>query len=416
MPTYSYKARNTRGQTEDGKIEAESKVDVARSLRGQGFVPIQIKEVSGKEASSGAGFLSNFVKFDIGLLWPFGGVSTAEKMIFSRHLAIMLSAGVPITRALKVLSEQTKNTKFKNAIVTVADDIRKGKRIAKALEKHPGVFNELYVSMVRAGDSAGNLTEILDLLAEQLKKDYELTSRVKGALMYPSVILIAMVGVGALMMTTVVPKISEIFGQLDVELPKTTQIVILTSDFLAAYWLFVLVSILPTLYLLRRLASTEMGKWVLSWTFLHLPVIRDITVKINSARFSRTLSSLTKGGVPILHAIDITKGTLGNTYYKRSMDSISKDVKKGKTLYESMGKFNNIYPGLIIQMVRVGEESGSLAETLIRIAEFYEEEVNNTTKNLSSIIEPVLMLVIGLVVGLFAISMIQPMYGLMGGI
>lgn len=417
MATYFYKAKNTKGQERSGNLEAGNKAELAARLRREGFAPIFIRQAAGKDKKHGEEDLfSSILKFDINSIAPFGGVSTAEKMIFSRHLAIMLSAGVPITRALEVLSDQTKNSKFKTAINSVSEDIRSGKRIADALSKYPGIFNDLYVSMVRSGDSVGNLSEVLELLADQLRKDHELLSRVRGALMYPAVILIAMTGVGALMMTTIVPKLSEIFEDLDAELPKTTQVIIITSNLLSQYWLPLLLASPFIVYAMKKFLSGELGKGFLSWTFLHTPVIRGMTLKINSARFSRTLSSLIKGGVPILKALLITKGTLGNIYYKKSMDGMQDDVRKGKTLYKAISAFPGIYPGLIIQMVRVGEESGSLAETLNRIADFYEEEVSNSTKNLSSIIEPVLMIIIGAMVGFFAISMLQPMYGVMGNL
>lgn len=432
MPLYSYTAKNTKGQTTQGKFDSDSKLEVARELRRRGFVPIKIeqkrtpKRISKKGteghstvpsnglAPSGVeGLLKQILSFDVGRM---RGVPLSDKMMFSRQLAVMISAGVPITRALEVLSQQTKNIRFQNAILNIAEDIRRGKRISEALAQYPDIFNNLYVSLVRSGDSAGNITEVLELLADQLKKEHELKSRVRGAFMYPAVIVVAMTGIGILMMTMVVPKLSQIFEDLNTDLPMLTRVIIGVSEFVSAYWFFILGSLPVLIYIVKKLVSRDRGRVFFSWLFLKLPVLGGLTRKINSARFARTLSSLIKGGVPILEGINITTDTLSNEYYKKSMIEIHKDVKRGKTLFESIAKFENIYPGLIVQMVRVGEETGSLSEILYRIAGFYEEEVSNITKNLSSIIEPILMLIIGAAVGIFAISMIQPMYSIMGSI
>lgn len=418
MPSYSYTAKSEDGESKGGLIEAKDKVEVARILRREGLVPLTIN-VSGADSQKeeGESILRKITKFDVNrVLDRVRGVPLADKMMFSRHLAVMISAGVPLTKALNVLARQSHNYKFKKAISKIEEGIRKGNPLSDSLSKHPGIFNMLYVSMVRSGETAGNLSEVLELLANELKKEYELRSRIKGALMYPSVVVIAMGGIGILMMTMVVPKIAEIFEELGSNLPITTRIIIGTSDFLSKYWIFAIASFIPLLYLFKKFLATNIGKRTSSWIFLKLPTIRPITQKINSARFARTLSSLLGGGVPILDSLTITKDTLGNYYYKRSIDKIREEVKKGKTLYESISHFENIYPSLIVQMVEVGEETGELGNILNRIAEFYEEEVSNATKNLSSIIEPILMLVIGSAVGFFAVSMIQPMYSVMGNI
>lgn len=417
MPTYSYIAKTIKGETVSGTVDAKDKLDAARELRGQGLIPLTFEETRGGGKGGGRGGLEQILRFDMGaVLDSLRGVPLKEKVMFSRHLGVMISSGVPITRALKVLAKQSKNAAFRNAILRVEEDIRKGTRLADAFAKHPKVFNNLYVSMVRSGDTAGNLTEVLELLAEQLKKEHDLRSRIRGALMYPAVIVTAMGGIGALMMVMVVPKIGAIFKDLDAELPVLTRFVIQVSEILTRYWLFILLSLPFILYILKKAAGTKRGKTFLSWVLLKFPLFSGITRQINSARFARTLASLISGGVPILEALVITRDTLGNVYYQKSMDRMYEEVRAGKSLFEAIAKFENIYPGLIVQMVRVGEETGALSGVLKRIAEFFEEEVDNATKNLSSIIEPILMLVIGAVVGIFAVSMIQPMYEMMGNI
>jgi len=414
MPTFSYVAKNTGGETESGTFQAASKIEVARDLRSRGFVPITIEE---KKAGKAGKSDFNILKLDIGPFFDkLRGVSLTDKIMFSRHLAVMIAAGVPITRALDTLSRQTKNIVFKTAILQVEKDIRGGTRMADAFAKHPKTFDTLYVSMIRSGDATGNIVDVLNLLADHLKKEHDLRSRVKGALMYPAVIVTAMGGIGALMMTVVVPKIAAIFKDLDAELPFLTKIVIGISEFISSYWYIVFGSLPVFIFLFKRFAGTELGKKFFSRLFLKLPLFSGLTRKINSARFARTLSSLVAGAVPILEALSITKDTLANFYYRESLSKMHESVKGGKPLFESIVPFENIYPGLVVQMVRVGEETGALGDVLKRIAEFYEEEVDNATKNLSSIIEPILMLIIGAVVGVFAVSMIQPMYSMMGNL
>jgi len=418
LSTYSYTAKNASGETKQGLLEANDKIEIARSLRRQGLVPVSIKmSEGGKEIEKSNFFISKIVKFDLNrIIDLIKGVSLADKMMFSRHLAVMISAGVSITRGLSVLSAQTGNYRFKKAIAGILEDIRKGKSFSDALSEYPKIFNSLYVSMVRSGETAGNMTEVLNLLSDQLRKEHELKSRVKGALMYPSVVVVAMTIIGVLMMVMVVPKIAAIFEDFGEDLPIMTKIFIGMSEILSGYWPFILGGFVPLIYMIKKFLATNAGKSASSWALLNMPILKPLTKKVNSARFARTLSSLIGGGVPILDAIKVTKDTLGNYYYRKSMDTIYEEIRTGKTLHESISKFGNIYPGLIVQMVEVGEETGELSDILNRIAEFYEEEVSNATKNLSSIIEPILMLVIGAAVGFFAISMIQPMYTLMGNV
>lgn len=418
MPTFSYTAKNVSGQTESGAMDAKDRVEVARELRRKGFIPLAIEEKrDAKKDIAGGDLLKTVSKLNVSRLFDrLRGVSLTDKIMFSRHLAVMIGAGVPIARAMKTLANQSNNSIFRSAISRVEEDIRNGERIADALEKHPAVFSTLYVSMVRSGDATGNIVEALNLLASHLKKEHDLKARIKGALMYPAVIVIAMGGIGALMMTVVVPKIAAVFEDLDAELPFLTKIVIGTSEFISAYWPFVLGSLPIFIFFLKRFLGTDIGGRIFSGILLKAPILSDLTKKINSARFARTFSSLIEGGVPILESLLITKDTLTNFYYRASLNKMHESVRVGKPLFEAIIPFRKIYPDLVAQMVRVGEETGALGEVLERIAEFYEEEVDSATKNLSSVVEPILMLIIGAVVGVFAISMIQPMYSMMGNL
>ncbi len=260
------------------------------------------------------------------------------------------------------------------------------------------------------------MEEVLKVLASQMRKDHELVSQVRGAMLYPVIIITVMIGIGILMMILVIPRLAEVFAELEVELPPTTKIIIFIGNSLATNTLLVLGAI-PVLGVLAKTAfSSTQGKHVLDWLFLRFPLIAGITKKVNAARFARTLSSLTKSGVPIVRSLEILAGTLTNHYYKESIVSSIEKVKKGEALSKSLADYSRLYPPIVVQMVAVGEETGALAEIMQRLANFYEAEVSNITRNLSSVIEPILMVMIGAVVGFFAVSMIQPMYSMLGSI
>jgi len=411
---FKYKAKNAQGKEKSGELEAETQLELARILRKDGFYLIEIKAQGEK---SGGSFLKKISTFDLKrVIEKIKGVSLEEKMMFSHNLSVMISSGIAFTRALSVLEKQTQSYKFKEVLRDLSQAITKGKNFSDAVSEHPKTFNKLFSSMIRAGEVAGNLDKSLDLLANQMEKEHELKSRVKGALIYPAVIIIAMIGIGILMMVTVVPQLKATFEDLGVDLPLTTQFIILLSDFLQVYWWLVIISLPAAAFGFKKAIATPVGKKFFSLFLLRMPVIKGLTLKINNANFSRTLSSLIEGGVPILQALKITSDVVGNEFYKKSILESSDAVKKGDNLYAALQRYPKLYTPLLLEMVEVGEEAGKLSELLVRVAEFYEGEVSDTTKNLSSIIEPVLMIVIGGVVGFFAVSVMQPIYGIVGNI
>jgi type IV pilus assembly protein PilC len=408
MPTYIYTAKTSRGETRTGIKEASDKHELANLLRQEGLFLV-FAEMAGAQTETGRLNIT-------GLLSRFRGVSLIEKMMFTRHLAVMIKAGLSLNRALTVLAKQSKSPKFKKIINQMEKDIRGGQSFGDVLAKHPKVFDVLYVNMVRVGETGGNLEEVLRLLAEQMKRDHELKSRVKGAMMYPAVIIVAMIGIGILMMVMVVPKLIETFIELNIELPLSTRIVIGLSNFLQNHLIAGLIGLIIIIVLMRLGLKNKQTQRIIHKIYLHLPVFSDLTQKVNSARFARTFSSLIEGGVAIVKALQVVAGTLGNVHFKEALLDAAEQVQKGEALSRALIKYENLYPPMVIQMIRVGEETGSLSEILKTLADFYEEEVTNKTKGLSSIIEPVLMVIIGTVVGFFAISMIQPMYSMMGGL
>ena len=403
MPQFSYKAVGADKKVKYGKLLAINKSDLLKKLSNMGLTLLSFEEKFSKKKEKGDIHISKILK----------RVSVVDKMLFTRHLCVMLKAGLSFSRALSVLSEQTSNAYFKEVLEDVKKSVQGGTSLADSLEKHPKVFDGLFVNMIRVGETGGNLEEVLNILALQLKKNHELVSKVKGAMMYPAVILFAMVVIGVLMMIYVVPTLLDIFKETETELPATTKVIIFISDTLQNYGIFVLLGFIVLAGLFCWVVKMPKGKKAFDYFILHLPAIGGIASKINMARFSRTLSSMIASGVSIVKALEIISGTLGNTYYKNSIKEAAEDVQKGIALSEVIGRYDKLYHPLMIHMIEVGEETGTTEDTLKQVAEFYEEEVDQITSNMSSIIEPALMLIIGAAVGFFAVSMIQPMYSVM---
>lgn len=413
MPLYSYTARTTAGEEKKGQREAKDEFDLANILRQENsfliYSTLVDAHANSKNLNDSLDKVLKFVKFK-------RGVPISERMMFSRNLSVMIGAGLALTRALEILGQQTTNTTLKAALKSITEEVQKGKQFSDALSMHPDTFSDLYVNMVRSAEVAGNLEAILQLLAKQLKKDYDLRRKVRGAFMYPLVILTALVGIGILMMLFVVPSLSKTFAELGTPLPTSTKVIIAISDFGVHYWYFFLMIIGGFVYSLVLFFRTKIGGNVADTIFLKIPIISPLTKKINSARFSRTLSSLLEGGVPIIKSLEITSKAIPNHYYNQSLKAAIDEVQKGRPLSESLSRYPELYPPLVTQMIAVGEETGAVSDILKRLALFFEIEVSQATKNMSTVIEPFLMILIGIIVGFFAISMMQPMYSIVEGL
>src|SRR3989344_494081 len=405
MPKYFYTAKNLNGENKTGELEAKDERQLAGILREQELILIRA-ELRGNP--------KNPARFS----FSFFGPSLAEKMFFARNLRVMISAGLPLTRALEALASQAENRKFQKAISSVKDEITRGQNFSDALAKYPDIFSVFFQNMVRAGEEGGMLEDVLKTLSLQLEKENDLKSKIRGALIYPAVIVLTMIGVGILMLVMVVPQLSQTFEDLGVELPLTTRIVIGLADFLTQKWYLALSIIfgLTAIFFLSLKNRTGLGKKIIDTLVLKIPVISPIIKNTGSAYMVRTLSSLISAGVHLPKALEITAATLGNFYYQQALLQASERVSKGQKLSEALREFQGIYSQTLLQMVSVGEETGETSDILQKLADFYEEEVAKTTKNLTSIIEPVLMVIIGTVIGFFAISMIQPMYSMLGSI
>lgn len=404
MPKYFYQAASFEGLHITGKEEAKDERELAKTLHEKGFVLTSAKPENVKHFSFSLDFSSNLF-----------GVALTEKLMFVRNLRVLIGAGVSLPKSLEILSQQVKSRSFKNAVANMRDQVLQGKVLSSAMEAHSEIFSELFQNMVKVGEESGTLESVLSQLTLQLEKEHELRSKITGALLYPAVIVVAMIGIGFLMLITVVPKLAKTFEDLGAKLPFTTQLVINFGVFLSEKWFIVFPILFIVLGAAFKALRTQKGKRFLDILFLKAPLVSSLSQKTNSATVLRTLSSLIATGVPIVRALEVTSRVAGNSFYRQSLEAASKDVAKGIKISDSLRAFS-FYPLLVIQMLQVGEETGESASVLAKLAEFYEEEVTQVTKNLASIVEPLLMLVIGAVVGFFAISMISPMYSLLNSV
>lgn len=339
-------------------------------------------------------------------------ISADDLVLATRNLGAMLKAGLPLARSLSVLERQSKKPKLKLVLRDVRARIQKGEQFHSALQAHPKVFNDLYVAMIRSGEESGGLSDALQLLSIQMERSSNLKKNIKGAMIYPTIVLMIMIGIGILMMIYVMPSITTTFKSLAIDLPATTQVLIATSDFMAANTILVLVGMIAFVSGMIFFYRTKLGKKVFHWLFIHLPVIGVMVKETNSANTSRTLSSLLTAGVDVLRALEITEDVVQNVYYKPIIKQAAVAVEKGQPLSEVFITNEKLYPVFVGEMLLVGEETGQVGQMLQQLAEFYEKEVERKTKNLSTIIEPLLMVVIGGTVGFFALAMIAPIYSI----
>ncbi len=403
MPKYFYTAKSLKGEEKSGVLETKDIHQLAKKLREQGFILIKAETEEGVAPPT---------KF----WWGVGGVDLKEKMFFTRNLQVMIASGLPLPRAIETLSIQTKSKKFQKALLNIREDVIKGKSFSEALSIHPDIFSELFLSMVKVGEEAGTLDEVLKILAQQMERENTLKSKITGAMLYPAVIIVAMLGIGILMLVMVVPQLAATFKELEIELPATTKFVMGLATFLVERWYLVILILVFFIFFFLQAKRTKRGKATIDALLLKLPIISPIIRKTNAAQTIRTLSSLIASGVPIVRALEIVSGTLGNVYFKKAISEAAERVRKGEKLSEALKPYQVLYSLTVIQMIAVGEETGETSSILQKLADFFEEEVGRATENLASVIEPVIMLIIGAAVGFFAISMVQPMYSMLQGI
>lgn len=406
---YIFKAKKLSGEELQGEREAPHKRELARALRQEGYMLIAATE-KGEIVAKGI-HMRLPVSLGIGRL--FGRISLTEKLMFARNLSVMIKAGLSLTRALETLERQTTSSAFKLVIHDIVEHIKKGISFTESISKHPRVFSTLFSAMVSAGELSGKLDESLTILAEQMKNEHELRRKVRGALIYPAVILCVMLLIGILMLIYVVPTLTATFADLGIELPTSTRIILGASGFLLAHGFLSFIAFVGVFFLGSVFMRTDAAKRGLDVLIIKMPLIGNIAKEVNSARTARTMSSLIQSGVSILETLAITRDVLQNHLFQAILADARESIQKGESMTNAFNKHPELYPILVSEMIAVGEETGKTAEMLERLAEFYEGEVSAATKDLSGVVEPFLMVLIGAVVGLFAVSMIQPLYSSM---
>lgn len=339
-------------------------------------------------------------------------IPLTEKLFFIEHLKVLIKAGLSIADALKTLTEQTGNKEFKKILLEIRNGIEKGDTLAKNLAKFPRVFPKIFVSMTGAGEISGTLEENLNQLAIQMKKEHALRIRIRSALTYPVVVIIATIGIVTVLLTYVVPRIVSIFEEMEADLPLATQILIAVDNFILEHYIITIIIIASLAIGFVFGIRTPIGKNALHQVFLNAPILGPIVKKVNLARFARTLSSLLKTGIPVVQSFETTADVLMNVHYKKIVVEAAEKLKKGSLISESLEENKKLFPPVVTQMINTGEKSGNLDELLEELAVFYEEQVDETVKGLSSTIEPLLILFLGIVVGGIALAIIAPMYSL----
>ncbi|MFH1618585.1 MAG: type II secretion system inner membrane protein GspF [bacterium] len=394
---FIYKAKESNGKMVEGTVEAADQRSAIDRLRGQKLIVI---DVSRKSDDLGAIFRK---------LNPFKPkVNSKDLVIFSRQLSTLVSAGVPIVQGLNILESQAENPAFKTVLTALRADIEAGLSIADAMNKHPHAFEELYVSMVRAGEVGGILDTILERLSSYLEQAEALKAKVKSAMMYPLVITLVAGGVTIFLLIFVIPTFKEIFSSFGAELPLPTQILIDLSDFMKAKFLLIMAVPAVGYFGFGKYAKTRGGREKIDGTMLRLPVFGILLKKVAIAKFTRTLGTLIKSGVPILQGLETVGSTSGNVVVEKAILNCRDSIKEGGRIVDPLKKAN-IFPPMVIQMIGVGEETGSLDNMLTRIADFYDQEVDTAVKGLTSMIEPLIIVVMGVVIGTIVIAMFLPM-------
>ncbi len=401
MGKFTYTAEKNDGEVYKGVTEAKDRYELYALVRREGGRIISVQEEKADNVFS-LTYWNNLLRT----------ISDYEKILLARNLGAMLSAGLPLSRALAVEERQTRNPRLSGVIAQLSSDVRRGTTFHDALAHHAKVFSPLFIAMVRAGEEGGDLAKTLLVIAEQMERMYGLRKKIQGALIYPAIIVVAIIGIGVLMMTQVVPTLAQTFEEMNAELPRSTQFVIAVSNFLVEYTVVAIAGVLVLGGLFYSALRTAMGARVRDLVLLRLPVVGTLVREVNAARTARTLSSLLSAGVDVLSALEICEDVLQNAYFRDVIKQARANVGKGEPLAATFARNEKYYPPFVGEMIAVGEETGQMTEMLKRMSSFYEDEVDRKTKDLSTIIEPLLMVVIGSAVGFFAISMISPIYQL----
>lgn len=396
MKTFHYSALDAVGGYVKGKLEATSLRRATVKLEQQGLLIVSLKQEHVRRFSNLDVFLASVTRLD--------------KIFITNNLFTLLESGMALDLALRVMTEQTNNEKLKAILLDIHSHVQRGQPLHAALARHPRHFSKFYVNLVRVGETTGKLSDVLSYLLEQQEKDYDLLVKARGALIYPSIILTALACMIVFMMTFVIPKVTALLIESKVALPLTTQVLIALSTFLTRWGVFVVPAFLLLLVGFRLWIKRPQGQWYWDGFLLHVPKVKRIMVEFNLARFARAMSALLKSGVPIDRALELAAGVTANSRYQKSILASVAFVQKGIPMTEVLKGYPKLYPPIANRMIEVGERTGRMDHMLGRLATFYEKSVTTTLGNISSVIEPLLLLTIGLAVGFVAIAILTPIW------
>ena len=397
MASFNYKARDKDSKETSGVVEAPSTESAVKLLRTSDLFVISIKEV---RPSGFADVIARFKKVG------FGDVSN-----FTRQLATMITAGLTLPDALTILRTQTTNPTFVRLIADVEHQIIGGGNLGDSLGKYPNVFSPIYIALIRAGESSGTLDKVLARLADTLETQGEFQSKVKGAMVYPVIIVVGMAAVVMVMMTVVIPKLTDLYKDFGIELPVSTRILISVSTFFVHFWWLMIAATVGLLIAFGKWKKTPIGEAMVDSITLKIPLFGDLTKKVLLVEFTRTLAMLISAGIHILKGLQILRNSLGNVLFRNAIDEISKKVEKGFPLGETFAQYD-VFPPIVSQMMKVGEETGKLDDTLVKLSRYFESESEHLVRGLTTAIEPIIMVVLGVGVGFIVISVITPIYNL----
>ncbi len=395
MNVYQYKARTNKNETVKGKVEANDVKEASNILRERGLFVISVVEHTDSALFSA---------------FTYSRVSKTDVVNFTRQLSTMITAGLPLTDALGILQVQSKPT-MQKIIDEIRRDVESGNTLAKALEKHQSTFSAVYISLIKAGESAGVLDQVLNRLAETLEKQKEFAAKTKGALVYPVIVVVAMIAVAFVMMIFVVPKLTAMYKDFGASLPAPTQILINFSDFMNAFWYLFVLAAIGGFFGYKAYHKTPQGHYKIDELLLKMPVFGIIRTKVALVELNRTLSLLISAGISLLTALEISLDSVGNMVFRTALEKVAKDVEKGQPLSIAISKHPE-FPVLMSQMISVGEETGKMDEVLLKLATYFESESEHAVKGLTTALEPLIMIVLGLGVGFLVIAIVLPIYNL----
>jgi general secretion pathway protein F len=400
MPVYEYKALNSKGKSISGIIDTESSVTARQKLRSSQIFPIEIKEIYATKKESDK-------KGSISISRPFARVKQSEITMMTRQLSTLVGAGFPLVSAISTLIPQTKSNIFQKTLSQIKDSIEEGSSFASALSLYPETFSQIYINMVRAGESSGTLEIVLERLADITENQQALTNKIKSMLAYPAIMTVIGSGVLFFLLAYIVPKITTIFEDANRVLPAPTRFLISTGDILKSFWWLILILIVAVIFCFRALRKTERGRYITDRFILSLPIAGELVKKLAVARFARTLGSLLENGVTLLSSLEIVKNIVGNVLIAEVVGKAASDVEKGQALGKAI-ESSNIFPNLSVQMILVGEQSGELETMLNKVADVFENEVESAVIAMTSWLEPVIILIMGVVVAFIVLSIVLP--------